>query len=1246
MRLDERKRIMLLFCAFVFACGALLFTVVSKSNCAYAETECDLSAERYTSSDKLLNPDGTESEQTIQMFAENVKIAKHLDLTPDIIKVMPTEYLETDESEAEYSFMGSEYGFYILKKGDFFYVLLIDFVYDFGEDEYHSDLEFKIRVEPILQQCFRRYKSEIGCQWVKINDESYKFYVLNPRFVTALFNENALNYNDIGYSKQTDEGLIISQIRCNYQSVSLATANDYLKVVNKYVAEQGFGIACTILDLLPVKIGTIFNGLKDAVDLADELFDVNLEKKFTANNEQNIETSMSKTQQQEDEAIDHYSRGCTYQPMDKIILSTANNSYAELITVINDSNFRSRIVQVCEFDIAYTRGASGDIEFVTVPNNKNAFSAYKQRTIFADREPNFVIGEDFNSEDISVYMLPDGEQSISFTPKYSGWYSFNVPAEAELSLCGIEKDSFFLQCGQKYDFILSNKTNTIVDGRLSCRLKSFMSNEDCVVEPYSNYMICYQSNSTEYMKIESSNSNLKIEVLDEHLNKLASSVDGYAYAHFFADKSYYFLLINETDSSEFAKIDLTHVKSISFNQDYSVSQNDKVVEFKNDNDYYICYKLRLSDISENDIIIVDNNGKNIISTKQYIEDCVECTFALGAQESCYISFNKLEGMARIEKMPAQCRWLVDGYLSNSFNIRLKPNATYEIKAEISFDGETFLYSDNIAVSAMVESCMFIGGRLKIDDVANNCQIILIPDNLVEFSLTVTVDDFITVISLNHCGGIGYDGEIKVELNCSLPSDLALPIKKGYRFKGYFTSKQDSLTTGKQYYSDKMEGACWDIDVDTITLFAHWEQLKYTLTFDNGIGCDKRYDRYTMNYGEVYPTFDNLAPMQAGYTFLGYFDDDGVQYYAPKSELSDNRLLASKYGYAHYFVEGIELCYNENIWLFERDITLYARWQKMYCIYYFKHYIEGKGVTTSTRISLVHQKSVSITAPKVTNGEFKHFQLGNEILTESTIMWVPSLMRNPLDGEIVPTEELVAVYSQSSCIAAGSLITLADGRQVPVETLTGSEMLLVWNLQTGTFDSAKILFIDKDPAKLYKVVNLGFSDGTNVKVISEHAFWDFDLNKYVYLDENASSYIGHYFNKQITNADGSIGYGRVQLVSVDIRDEYTTSYSPVTYGHLCYYVNGMLSVPGGITGLFNIFEVDAETMTVNAELMEQDVLRYGLFTYEEFATFAPISEEAFNAFNGQYLKVAIGKGLITADDLQMLVARYADFLEEI
>ena len=112
--------------------------------------------------------------------------------------------------------------------------------------------------------------------------------------------------------------------------------------------------------------------------------------------------------------------------------------------------------------------------------------------------------------------------------------------------------------------------------------------------------------------------------------------------------------------------------------------------------------------------------------------------------------------------------------------------------------------------------------------------------------------------------------------------------------------------------------------------------------------------------------------------------------------------------------------------------------------------------------------------------------------------------------------------------------------------------------------------------------------------------------------------------------------------MEIHDEYVRAYSPVTNGHLCYFVNGMLSVPGGIKGLLNIFDVDSELLRYDETSMDADLEKYGLFTYEEFNELVPVRKEIFDIFNGQYLKISLGKGLTSIEELKYLVMRYSKF----
>ena len=242
------------------------------------------------------------------------------------------------------------------------------------------------------------------------------------------------------------------------------------------------------------------------------------------------------------------------------------------------------------------------------------------------------------------------------------------------------------------------------------------------------------------------------------------------------------------------------------------------------------------------------------------------------------------------------------------------------------------------------------------------------------------------------------------------------------------------------------------------------------------------------------------------------------------------------------------------------------------------------------------------------------------------------------GTMSAYEYSLTPNSDSQCVAKGTLITLADGTQKKVEDLTGDEFLLAWNLETGTYETVPVLFIDSDAQAEYEVIMLTFSDNTKVDVISEHGFFDITLGKYVYLDKDAAMYIGHKFLKQ----SGDF-FEEVTLTDVEIANKVTTTYSPVTYGTLCYFVNGMLSMPGGITGLFNYFEVDTETIMYDKQAMEEDIEKYGLLSYEELSEFVDISEEMFDAVNGKYLNIALGKGLLTMDDVMAMAERYSGFV---
>lgn len=230
------------------------------------------------------------------------------------------------------------------------------------------------------------------------------------------------------------------------------------------------------------------------------------------------------------------------------------------------------------------------------------------------------------------------------------------------------------------------------------------------------------------------------------------------------------------------------------------------------------------------------------------------------------------------------------------------------------------------------------------------------------------------------------------------------------------------------------------------------------------------------------------------------------------------------------------------------------------------------------------------------------------------------------------------HQNTSCIAEGTLITLANGKQVAVEDLTGEEKLLVWDMHTGSYRQADIAYIinHNNVKERTQIIHLYFSDGTDIEIISDHGFYDLDLNKTVYINAtNYEQFIGDWFVTQKLGAEKE--WNKAQLKEVKIEYRETRVYEVVTYEHLTCFTNGLLSISSLLNPFCNIFEVDPNTLSYDKELMAKDIEKYGLFTYDDFKELIP--EYAFKLYHVDYLKVALGKGLTTWDEINFLVDFY-------
>ena len=87
------------------------------------------------------------------------------------------------------------------------------------------------------------------------------------------------------------------------------------------------------------------------------------------------------------------------------------------------------------------------------------------------------------------------------------------------------------------------------------------------------------------------------------------------------------------------------------------------------------------------------------------------------------------------------------------------------------------------------------------------------------------------ISFDKQNGTGGSDNLKVKYNTKI-SQIEIPSRQGFRFLGYYTS----IEGGEEYFDESGNPTKVIYNkIDDTTLYAHWEQIEFTITFDKQEG---------------------------------------------------------------------------------------------------------------------------------------------------------------------------------------------------------------------------------------------------------------------------------------------------------------------------------------------------------------------------------------------------------------------------
>ena len=417
--------------------------------------------------------------------------------------------------------------------------------------------------------------------------------------------------------------------------------------------------------------------------------------------------------------------------------------------------------------------------------------------------------------------------------------------------------------------------------------------------------------------------------------------------------------------------------------------------------------------------------------------------------------------------------------------------------------------------------------------------------------------------------------------------LPLPTDPARAFAGWYTEKEGGTFIGM--------GGTTFIPTENVTFYAHWEAPS-VVTYDaNGGECSTTSQTY-MGAPLTLPT-----PQRTGYSFNGWY-----------TAATGGTLIGA--AGADYTPE--------------KTVTLYAQWtQNEYTITVTTNNATVTGVTNGQKAHYGDTFSVTVSFSQNNSKSLKITDAsGNTLVSESAAGTYTFTM---------PASNVtVSASSTGGCFTEDTLITMGDGSKKAVKDITMDDTILSYNFFTGCYEAKDVALLVAHGVDTYPVANLTFSDGTTLRIIADHGVFDYDQNKYVYLTvDNMEEYIGHTFVKEAV--DGS--YELVTLEQAIRTEETVGAYSLTSAGNANAFAQGMLTMapPGDF---YNWIEM-GDKLRYDTETFQKDMETYGLYTYDDFEDL--VTYEQFVELNGAYLKIAVGKGLMTWDYIVELIHLYVN-----
>lgn len=222
---------------------------------------------------------------------------------------------------------------------------------------------------------------------------------------------------------------------------------------------------------------------------------------------------------------------------------------------------------------------------------------------------------------------------------------------------------------------------------------------------------------------------------------------------------------------------------------------------------------------------------------------------------------------------------------------------------------------------------------------------------------------------------------------------------------------------------------------------------------------------------------------------------------------------------------------------------------------------------------------------------------------------------------------ITIEVTSRCLIEGTKIMLWDGSTKNVEDITYNDLLLVWNHETGTYGYEYPAWIEK-AGKVSQYTKVTFSDGTELKIASDHRLFSKRLNKYV----NINSGELHIGDEVVSLKDG-VDY--VSIVNIETVNEEANYYHVITTRYFNMIAEGLLTtyeINDEISSNYKGFDNNMKWVNYTPEDKKM--------SYEEVLnTFGYVDKYLYKAMKIEDFGYAIEQGYITQEALTSIINTY-------